>query len=216
MCAPAADQQSIEAVRWAVALIVPAAAGLVGVVVGAWLTSRRERRQRQLAYLEKQLSSFYSPMLGLRNEVRTHGALRIRIMNEASAAWTQVCAESEHLDVLERQRITKERGPEFTRIIEYDNNKLHEDLLPAYRKIMASLPRKLLARRRPDRSTRRLSSSLKSGIVGLRSRFPSKRSSACSTPRKNLRRSTSTLRSSTMPFAASSRPECHNKTAPNP
>ena len=136
MCAPAADQQSIEAVRWAVALIVPAAAGLVGVVVGAWLTSRRERRQRQLVYLEKQLSSFYSPMLGLRNEVRTHGALRFRIMNEASAAWTQVCAESEHLDVLERQRITKERGPEFTRIIEYDNNKLHEDLLPAYRKIM--------------------------------------------------------------------------------
>ena len=75
-------------------------------------------------------------MLGLRNEVRTHGALRIRIMNEASAAWTQVCAESGHLDVLERQRIAKERGPEFTRIIAYDNNKLHEDLLPAYRKIM--------------------------------------------------------------------------------
>jgi len=137
MCAAVPDQQSIEAVRWAVALIVPAAAGLIGVVVGAWLTSRRERTQRQLAYLEQQLSSFYSPMLGLRNEVRAHGALRLRIQNEADAAWHQLCAESEGLDSLEHQRLTGERGPEFTRIIEYDNNKLHEDLLPAYRKIQS-------------------------------------------------------------------------------
>lgn len=136
MCAAAPDQQTIEAVRWATALIVPAAAGLIGVVLGAWLTSHRERRQRQLEYLEKQLSSFYSPMLGLRNEVRAHSALRVRIQNEGSAAWTQLCAESEGLDILERQRITKERGPEFNRIIEYDNSKLHEDLLPAYRKIL--------------------------------------------------------------------------------
>lgn len=137
MCASVPDQKFIEAARWAVALIVPAAAGLVGVVVGAGLTSRRERKQRQLAYLERQLSSFYSPMLGLRNEVQTHSNLRARIQNEASGAWQQICADSEHLDVPARQKITNERGPEFTRIIEYDNHKLYEDLLPAYQKILA-------------------------------------------------------------------------------
>jgi hypothetical protein len=137
MGAPMLDQQTIESVRWAVTLVIPAAAGFGGVVVGALLTARRERRQRQHAYMEKQLSAFYSPMFGLRNEVRTHSALRVRIQNEASAAWAQVCSDSEHLAFPERQRITNERGPEFSQIIEYDNDKLHEELLPAYRKILA-------------------------------------------------------------------------------
>jgi hypothetical protein len=136
MCAVALDQQSLDILRWAVSLVVPTVAGLVGVLIGAWLTSRREIRQRQLAYLEKQLSSFYSPMLGLRNEVRTHGVLRVRVQNEAGVAWQQLCDETQHLDVLERQRITQERSPEFTRLIEYDNSKLHEELLPAYRKMV--------------------------------------------------------------------------------
>ena len=131
------DQQSFEAFRWVVALIVPAVAGLVGVVIGAWLNSFRERKQRQLAYLEKQISSFYSPMIGLRQEVRAHGSLRVQIQNEASAAWTELCANSAMLDIQLRTRIESERGREFARIIEYDNTKLHEDLLPAYRKMLA-------------------------------------------------------------------------------
>jgi hypothetical protein len=36
-------------------LAVPALAGLFGVVVGAWLTARRDRAARQSKHLEKQL-----------------------------------------------------------------------------------------------------------------------------------------------------------------
>ena len=75
-------------------------------------------------------------MLGLRNEVKTHTAFRMRVQNEADAAWRQICADTEHLDVQARQRITTECGPEFKRIIEYDNDKLNEALLPAYRKML--------------------------------------------------------------------------------
>jgi hypothetical protein len=75
-------------------------------------------------------------MLGLRNEIKAHGAFRLRVQNEASAAWTQLCAETESFDIEAGQRISRQRGPEFTRIIEYDNTKLYEELLPAYRKMV--------------------------------------------------------------------------------
>lgn len=136
MYLPTPEQQSFEMVRWATAIAIPAVSGLAGVAIGAWLTSRREIMQRKLAFLEEQLSTFYSPMLGLRNEIGSHGAFRLRVQNEADAAWRQLCAEIENLDIDARQRILKERAPEFTRIIEYDNTNLHENLLPAYRKMV--------------------------------------------------------------------------------
>jgi hypothetical protein len=136
VCLPIPDQQSFDAVRWVVSIATPAIFGLIGVAIGALLTSRREQKLRQLAFLEKQLSGFYSPMLGLRNEIKTHSAFRMRVQNEAQAAWVQLCAGTENLDAQERQRVTTERGPEFTRIIEYDNEKLSEILLPAYQKML--------------------------------------------------------------------------------
>lgn len=133
---PTPEQQTFDVVRWIASIGIPAVSGLAGVVIGAWLTSRREMKQRKLAFLEKQLSTFYSPMLGLRNEVKAHGAFRLRVQNEANAAWKQLWAEIENLDIEARRQISSQRAPEFTRITEYDNTKLHEELLPAYRKMV--------------------------------------------------------------------------------
>jgi hypothetical protein len=135
MCALPAESVS-EAVRWAVSIAVPALAGLGGVIIGAWLTSGREKRQRQSAYLANQAEHFYSPMLGIRNEINGRSSLRVRVQQHANAAWQQLCAETEHLPVEQRQKLTEERWPEFGRIIEYDNERLHKDLLPAYRKML--------------------------------------------------------------------------------
>ena len=52
------DQQSVELVRWGISIGIPALSGLVGVVIGAWLTGRRERSQRRLAFVEEQLKDF--------------------------------------------------------------------------------------------------------------------------------------------------------------
>lgn len=108
-------------------------AGFVGVVTGAWLTSRRERTQRKLDFCATQLKDFYSPMLGLRSEIRMLSELRLRIQNTA-------------LDVLEdRTKGSSKTGPailsaisatsEHEKLIEYDNKQLREDLLPAYREM---------------------------------------------------------------------------------
>lgn len=137
MCLPPPEQQSFEFARWVASVAVPAGSGLIGVVIGALLTSRRELKQRKLAFLEKQLSSFYSPMLGFRNEIKTHSAFRVRVQNEASTAWAQLCKDSEGLGVEANQRISNERGPEFSRLIEYDNTKFDEELLPTYQKMVA-------------------------------------------------------------------------------
>jgi hypothetical protein len=131
------EPSALELARWGVSVVVPAIAGMTGVLVGAWLTSRRDRQQRRIAFREKQLSLFYSPLLGVRNEVQAYGALRVRVQGEADTAWRQLCSETEHLSVEERQRITRERSAEFTRVTEFDDERLHKELLPAYRRMVA-------------------------------------------------------------------------------
>jgi hypothetical protein len=112
--------------------------GLGGVIVGAVLTSvlasRREQRKRQLEFLDKQLSEFYSPMLGLRSEISAHSALRVRLQSEAGAAWQALSAAAAPSS--EAQRLTADRFPQFQALIECDNNKLREKLMPAYRKML--------------------------------------------------------------------------------
>lgn len=137
------DTACQELIRWSVSIVVPAAAGLIGVAIGAWLTSRRERSQRRLDNLEKQLTHFYSPMLGLRNEIRMHGELRVRIQGAANSTWNKLCAEARSVSTEALTTFSLTRGAEFKSIIDYDNEKLHKELLPAYH-VMAQLFRENL------------------------------------------------------------------------
>jgi hypothetical protein len=132
----ATDQQSVEIVRWAISIGVPALSGLAGVVVGAWLTGRGERRQRRLAFVERQLKDFYSPILGLRSEIRMRSELRVRIHEAADAVWRQLCDEARQISVDALRQLSETREPEFANLIEYDNKQLQEELLPAYREMV--------------------------------------------------------------------------------
>ena len=119
-------------------VVLPAASGLVGVLVGAWLSSRRDQSQRRLAFVEKQLAGFYSPMQGLREEIASTSGLRVQIQQNAERAWREVCAQVPKADHEALTRLRTGRAEEFNKIIEFDNDKLHKDLLPAYRR-MANL-----------------------------------------------------------------------------
>ena len=66
--------------------LLPVASGLAGVLIGAWLSGRRDRSQRRLAFVEKQLAAFYSPMLGIREEILAVSLLRARVQEEADKA----------------------------------------------------------------------------------------------------------------------------------
>jgi hypothetical protein len=137
------DQQCLELIRWGVAIVVPALSGLTGVVIGAGLTARREIRQRRHAFRERQLREFYSPMLGLRNEIKMRSELRVKVHDAAGSAWVTLAERAQAVSPEASQRLIDSRGPDFDKAIEYDNTKLEEALLPLYRQ-MAQLFRENL------------------------------------------------------------------------
>ena len=134
---PINDVQSIELARWGISIGVPALAGLVGVIIGACLSGRRERVQRRHAFIERQLREFYSPLLGIRSEIRMRSELRERIRRVADSEWRKLCEEKERFGAEAFRELTKERGKQFDDIIEYDNRQLKEELIPAYRQMLS-------------------------------------------------------------------------------
>ena len=72
--------------------IIQAVSGLLGVAVGAFFEHRSEGIKRRLAFLERRLNEFYSPMLGLRKEIETESRLRVLIQDAGEKAWGDVAA----------------------------------------------------------------------------------------------------------------------------
>lgn len=118
--------------------IVPVLAGLGGVLVGSWLGTRREISQRRYVFLERQLREFYSPLLGLRAEIRMRSELRASIHSAADAEWRRLCGEArETADPVDAvQKLQDRRWKDFERIIDYDNRQFTEELVPAYRRML--------------------------------------------------------------------------------
>ncbi len=111
---------------------ISAIAGLLGIFIGAWLTSQREKTQRELKYIENQLSLFYSPLLGIRNTIHKNAELRVLIQNTARDQWTLLTAQTDALDPLEKQQITSQKWPLFQNLLEYDEKKFTDELFPLY------------------------------------------------------------------------------------
>lgn len=114
--------------------IISAASGLIGVIVGASLTSWRDRITRRHAFLRQQLEEFYSPILGIRQEVLAKSQLRLEISQVASETWRELC---EGKSPEELERLSQETGPKFDKIIKYNNRQLTEELLPAYQDMLS-------------------------------------------------------------------------------
>jgi len=56
---------------------ISAAAGLLGVFAGTFMTNRNQAKQRQLERIRDQLQNFYSPMLGFRLQIKAKSELRL-------------------------------------------------------------------------------------------------------------------------------------------
>ena len=126
----------IELLRWVTSVAVPALAGLAGVSLGAWLTGRREMRQRRHQFISDQLRHFYSPLLGIRSEIKMRSDLRLRISHAADSEWRALCEFMEPAGPEALRDLTERRSTEFERIIEYDNQQLAEKLIPAYKQMV--------------------------------------------------------------------------------
>lgn len=132
------SSQLFDLTRWLVSVTVPAISGLTGVLIGAWLTRRQQKELRKLEFIEKQLRCFYSPLVGIRNEIRMLSELRQKISKSADRHWRKICEEAREAGGADEvKRVTDERRDVFMKNIEYDNRQLSESLLPAYRRMVA-------------------------------------------------------------------------------
>ncbi|MBI4437314.1 MAG: hypothetical protein HY590_07880 [Candidatus Omnitrophica bacterium] len=113
--------------------VMLASSGLIGVVVGAWLTSWRDRVARQQSFLKQQLDDFYSPMLGIRQEILTKSQLRLEISQTANEAWHELCKGKSPEEL---KRLSERTWPAFDKIVKYNNRQLTEELLPAYGRML--------------------------------------------------------------------------------
>jgi hypothetical protein len=125
--------------------------GIIGVLVGAgatllgvWLgplgprltakhVREREERERRYRFIERQLTDFYAPMVGIRNDIRCKSELRVRVATAADEVWRNLCAGK---SVEQLQELEKSRFPAFKRIVDYDSEQLRAELLPGYRRIL--------------------------------------------------------------------------------
>src|SRR6185312_454543 len=61
--------------------------GLVGVALGSFLTMRNQRGERRERFLRDQLSEFYAPILGIRQQLRARVDIRQKVTNAAATVW---------------------------------------------------------------------------------------------------------------------------------
>jgi hypothetical protein len=139
--------QANQALMPMVGPIISAASGLGGVLIGASLTARTERRRLKLAFAEKRLTEFYSPMLGLRRGIRAVSELRAKIEQASDAGWREVADSMD--DGQFEPSATEKRFAPYKRAIEYDNKQFKEEFLPEYEK-MVSLFREKMHLAYPD------------------------------------------------------------------
>lgn len=133
--------QANQALMPIVGPIISAASGLGGVLIGASLTARTERRRLKLAFAEKRLTEFYSPMLGLRKGIRAISELRVKIEQASDSGWREVAGSMG--DEQFEPGATEKRFAPYEKSVEYDNKQFKEELLPEYEKMVSMFREKM-------------------------------------------------------------------------
>ncbi|HTU46998.1 MAG TPA: hypothetical protein VMF91_18195, partial [Bryobacteraceae bacterium] len=89
--------------------LIPAVSGLVGVAIGGWLTALNQKRELREAHIKCQLSEFYSPLLGIRSQIKAKSELRLKLSSAAGAAWPAKFAGIE--DPMLKKQISERDSP---------------------------------------------------------------------------------------------------------
>jgi hypothetical protein len=98
----------------------------------AELRAAQERRVRRLDFIERQLTEFYSPMVGCLQKIQAKRELRFEISKASDPAWKKIVAQhpqpfTDHEKYFEP----------FKRSIMYDNNELREEIIPLYDRMVS-------------------------------------------------------------------------------
>lgn len=114
--------------------VITGSIGLLGVVIGAWLTGRNQKRERQIRFYREQLAELYGPLLALRKKVLAESELRKKITEQAGAAWTERSEQAAAVGVEEMQRASKVEFPHYGEVLTYEQRRFVEELLPLYQR----------------------------------------------------------------------------------
>ena len=107
---------------------------LIAVLLGGWLTSHNQKRERQSRFFREQLGEFYGPMLAMRAEVLAKSELRSRISGAAHAEWQQLIGHARRSGSVEG--IGETDFTIFEEIIKFNDRQFAEDIMPIYNKMV--------------------------------------------------------------------------------
>jgi hypothetical protein len=114
--------------------LVPALSGLAGVGIGGWITSHNQKRERRETHIKDQLSEFYSPLLGIRSQIKAKSEVRLKVSNAAQALWPAKFAGID--DPMVKKQISDTDFPAYEKLLDYNNRQLTEEIIPLYRKML--------------------------------------------------------------------------------
>jgi len=115
-------------------LLLQFLSALVGGLVVYVFGIRKLSIELRNAFIQKQMSEFYSPIAGCRKRIRAKSEVRGKVSTAANGAWTELCER--HSATQQPMLNHEELYAPYGKIIEYDNNQLREELMPLYRKIL--------------------------------------------------------------------------------
>ena len=131
------NPESFTCIRWVLSIVIPALSGFVGVLIGAWISGRQQKEQSKLSFIEKQIKNFYSPLLGIRNDIQIRSELREKISGLADNKWRDLVKKASKSNSPEtKSKLIDERKDKFDKLIEFNNCQLTESLLPQYHRMI--------------------------------------------------------------------------------
>jgi hypothetical protein len=104
--------------------------GLIVYVFGI----RKLAIEQRNAFIQKQMSEFYSPIAGYRKRIRAKSEVRKKICSIAGETWRETCAP--YSEAKQPMWNHEEQFAPYKKITEYDNKQLREELMPLYRKML--------------------------------------------------------------------------------
>lgn len=113
--------------------LIAAGAGLLGVLIGTITAMINAKRERKMVRLKTQLQEFYSPMLGVRSEIKAKSEVRLKVISIASGAFKE---EFETGSLGERIDPPADVAEKYDAIHDYNDTQLREILIPLYRQML--------------------------------------------------------------------------------
>jgi hypothetical protein len=113
--------------------LIAGGAGLLGVLIGTIAATINAKRERKMERLKTQLQEFYSPMLGVRSEIKAKSEVRLKVTSIASGAFAEEFGTGQ---LSERIKPAKDVAAKYEAIHDYNNTQWRESLVPLYRQML--------------------------------------------------------------------------------